>query len=215
MADAWRSTSDIEIEIESEGQSMQEPAHFQGDFFGLDYHESDFDWPQDDAIMEHHDGSEGQPSDDTINSSHSHSPSPSSSSSSASLSPSPSLSHSPPPSCTLSPSPNPQHQQNIFIEKFTKGQVGATLNHQEAPKNERYSTKIDNPNNPYAPFSSKTDWELACWAKLRGPSSTAVSDLLDIEGVCIYMYIYILLAHPFFSARLKAPLDSPTRIHEN
>ncbi|KAJ3769430.1 hypothetical protein FB446DRAFT_812086 [Lentinula raphanica] len=35
----------------------------------------------------------------------------------------------------------------------------------------------------WAPFTSKMDWELAHWAKLRGAGSTAFSDLLAIEGV--------------------------------
>lgn len=37
--------------------------------------------------------------------------------------------------------------------------------------------------NIYAPFSCKMDWEIARWAKLRGPSSTAFTDLMSIEGV--------------------------------
>ncbi|KAJ7703809.1 hypothetical protein B0H14DRAFT_3099824 [Mycena olivaceomarginata] len=38
---------------------------------------------------------------------------------------------------------------------------------------------------PYAPFTSKMDWdsEIARWAKLRGSGSTAFNDLLAIEGV--------------------------------
>lgn len=37
--------------------------------------------------------------------------------------------------------------------------------------------------NPYLPFASKLDWEFAKWAKLRGPGSTATTELLNIEGV--------------------------------
>ncbi|PCH34487.1 hypothetical protein WOLCODRAFT_61054 [Wolfiporia cocos MD-104 SS10] len=37
--------------------------------------------------------------------------------------------------------------------------------------------------NIWAPFSSRMDWEIAWWAKLQGPSSTAFSDLLAIDGV--------------------------------
>lgn len=37
--------------------------------------------------------------------------------------------------------------------------------------------------NPYAPFTSKIDWEIARWAKLRGLGSTAFSELLAIDGV--------------------------------
>ncbi|KAJ3780005.1 hypothetical protein GGU10DRAFT_397894 [Lentinula aff. detonsa] len=38
--------------------------------------------------------------------------------------------------------------------------------------------------NPWAPFSSEIDWKIACWVKLRGPSSTALTELLAINGVC-------------------------------
>ena len=37
--------------------------------------------------------------------------------------------------------------------------------------------------NPYSPFASKIDWEVAKWAKLQGPSSTSFMELLKIEGV--------------------------------
>jgi len=37
--------------------------------------------------------------------------------------------------------------------------------------------------NPYSPFTSKIDWEVAKWAKLQGPSSTSFAELLKIEGV--------------------------------
>lgn len=45
------------------------------------------------------------------------------------------------------------------------------------------SGSADNPDRIYAPFASRTDWEIARWAKLRGPGSTAVSELLSIERV--------------------------------
>ena len=37
--------------------------------------------------------------------------------------------------------------------------------------------------NPYAPFHSQTDWEVAKWGKLRGPTSTAFTELLKIPSV--------------------------------
>ncbi|KAG1853554.1 hypothetical protein C8R48DRAFT_749627 [Suillus tomentosus] len=37
--------------------------------------------------------------------------------------------------------------------------------------------------NIYAPFSSQMDWDIAKWAKLRGSSSTAFTDLLEIDGL--------------------------------
>jgi len=45
--------------------------------------------------------------------------------------------------------------------------------------------KENQPANIYAPFKSQIDWEFAKWAKLRGPTSTAVTDLLNIPGVRI------------------------------
>lgn len=49
--------------------------------------------------------------------------------------------------------------------------------------NNQYSASLGDTNNIYAPFSSRLEWEIASWAKLRGPSSTAFSELMDIEGV--------------------------------
>ncbi len=41
--------------------------------------------------------------------------------------------------------------------------------------------------NPYHPFGTRLEWEVARWAKLRGSGSTAFSDLLAIEGVRHFM----------------------------
>ena len=39
--------------------------------------------------------------------------------------------------------------------------------------------------NAYSPFNSRIDWELAKWAKLRGPSATSFTELLNISGVSL------------------------------
>ncbi|KAG1839152.1 hypothetical protein F4604DRAFT_1599775 [Suillus subluteus] len=49
--------------------------------------------------------------------------------------------------------------------------------------NARYSFQLDDKDNIYFPFCSQTEWEIARWSKLRGPSSTAFTDLLAIDGV--------------------------------
>ncbi|KAH9161601.1 hypothetical protein EDB89DRAFT_1913803 [Lactarius sanguifluus] len=41
--------------------------------------------------------------------------------------------------------------------------------------------------NPFAPFSGKMEWEIARWAKLRGPGSTAFNELMSIEGNILTM----------------------------
>ncbi|KZT20199.1 hypothetical protein NEOLEDRAFT_1151496 [Neolentinus lepideus HHB14362 ss-1] len=44
---------------------------------------------------------------------------------------------------------------------------------------------------PWAPFVSKLDWDVAWWAKLHGPGSTALTELLQIEGIiCMYYDMY-------------------------
>ncbi|PPR02155.1 hypothetical protein CVT26_012116 [Gymnopilus dilepis] len=48
----------------------------------------------------------------------------------------------------------------------------------------KYRATVGAKANPWAPFRSKLDWEVAQWAKLRGAGSTAFSDLLAIDGVC-------------------------------
>jgi hypothetical protein len=55
-----------------------------------------------------------------------------------------------------------------------------------------YGSKLGS-TDKYAPFCSKTDWDIARWAKLRGPSSSAVSELLEIEGVSFRQRSFICL----------------------
>jgi hypothetical protein len=38
--------------------------------------------------------------------------------------------------------------------------------------------------NRWAPFQSQCDWEIAHWAKMRGPSASAMEELLAIPEVC-------------------------------
>jgi len=66
------------------------------------------------------------------------------------------------------------------------GLAGEPIRTGEATTTDRYQKRVHNHGgvtNPYAPFNSQTDWEVAKWAKLRGPTSTAVTDLLEIPGV--------------------------------
>ncbi|KAJ7728556.1 hypothetical protein B0H14DRAFT_3518585 [Mycena olivaceomarginata] len=75
-----------------------------------------------------------------------------------------------------------------IVEKFPGGRAGRPIPLTQAPtqnSEQRYGSALDDSptNNPYAPFKSKLDWEVARWAKLRGSGSTAFTDLLHIEGV--------------------------------
>ncbi|KAJ8496669.1 hypothetical protein ONZ45_g12368 [Pleurotus djamor] len=76
-------------------------------------------------------------------------------------------------------------QNKPFVVKFPDQNAGRvysrTLN--GGHTNEAYTTLSGGGENLYHPFASKIDWEVAHWAKTRGPSSTAFTDLMQIEGV--------------------------------
>ena len=74
-----------------------------------------------------------------------------------------------------------------IVDRFPHGQPGApvlapvTGTPQSATVYE--STQDILGESVWAPFDSQCDWELAYWAKMRGPTSSAVTDLLAIPGV--------------------------------
>lgn len=81
-----------------------------------------------------------------------------------------------------------QHlRSKTFIVPFPGVHAGASINQDNQPSAyENYKASIDaSSTNPYAPFVSAVDWKVARWAKMRGPGSTAVTELLEIEEVCL------------------------------
>ncbi|KAJ7083907.1 hypothetical protein C8R43DRAFT_965319 [Mycena crocata] len=89
------------------------------------------------------------------------------------------------------PEPERQIAEERFVQKphITKfgGEAGAPLHRAEMPANTQYQRGLseaeENPENPWAPFKSQIDWQIARWAKVRGSTSTAFTDLLAINGV--------------------------------
>ena len=68
----------------------------------------------------------------------------------------------------------------VIVDKFPGG-AGAVLPHIGTAGYAQDFGK--SPENPYAPFQSEMEWRIATWAKLRGPSSTACSELLNIPNL--------------------------------
>lgn len=60
---------------------------------------------------------------------------------------------------------------------------------------DRYSNALRSNINPWAPFTSEIDWKVTRWAKLRGPGSTAFSELLAIVGVHVQYLVFMMLAN--------------------
>lgn len=77
-----------------------------------------------------------------------------------------------------------------FIIKFPTGQAGAVHMEQVVDDNlnASYTRKVGSAENPFYPFSSKMEWEIAQWAKMRGPSSTAFTELMNIEGASFFIH---------------------------
>jgi hypothetical protein len=79
------------------------------------------------------------------------------------------------------------HETPIII-KYPSDRAGEEITDECSPSaaEDQYSAALGQPNNIYAPFNSKLDWEIARWAKLRGAGSTAFTDLLKIDGVIFF-----------------------------
>jgi hypothetical protein len=69
-----------------------------------------------------------------------------------------------------------------FTDRYPDSRAGQPVRQGEHRHSE-YSAELADQENEWAPFSSKLDWEIAQWAKNRGPSSTAFTELLSIDGV--------------------------------
>ena len=107
---------------------------------------------------------------------------------------------SPPSSPPSSPSPGQTNagrqnvennlRQPVFVEEYTtkypNSCAGCPLpdTARSATSFAQYGSKIANSDkNPYAPFANKINWDIAKWAKLCGPGSNSLAELLAIEGV--------------------------------
>src|SRR5277367_3124331 len=71
----------------------------------------------------------------------------------------------------------PMIDGHIQINSFPNDLAGSPLQDAGIPQfYEQHQTMLGSNPNPYSPFASKLDWEFARWAKLHGPSSTAISE---------------------------------------
>lgn len=78
-------------------------------------------------------------------------------------------------------------RQPITVTKYPDPSAGAPIDAPTQRSNsfDQYGSQIPHSNNnPYAPFANKRNWEIARWAKLRGPGSNSLAELLGVEGVC-------------------------------
>ncbi len=71
------------------------------------------------------------------------------------------------------------------VTRYPGGNAGVVHSKTNMTENQKYKAKVGDTSqaNAYAPFASCLDWEIAKWAKLRGPSSTAFTEMMAIDGV--------------------------------
>ncbi|KAG1898389.1 uncharacterized protein F5891DRAFT_955757 [Suillus fuscotomentosus] len=77
-----------------------------------------------------------------------------------------------------------QDSEDFVIIPYPDAQAGKPIPGQPTHgANTTYSIDAGSAANVYAPFASQMDWDIVKWAKLRGASSTAFTDLLEIDGL--------------------------------
>ncbi len=79
----------------------------------------------------------------------------------------------------------PQGVSTLVVDKFPFGSPGVPISDrpQGSPASAHESRHATSMDSPWAPFKSELDWITARWAKMRGPSSTAMTQLLAMPGV--------------------------------
>ena len=90
-----------------------------------------------------------------------------------------------PPRYPIQPEPDSARvAPELFIERFSLGNPGAPFPGAHQGSSIYQSREAAFGASTWAPFHSQCNWEIAHWAKMRGPSSSAMEDLLVIPSVC-------------------------------
>lgn len=77
----------------------------------------------------------------------------------------------------------------IEVEPFSFGRPGAPIPGR-AQEPSQYESQAAFMDSAWAPFRSQLEWDMARWVKLRGGTSTAVTEMLAIPGVCASKFLY-------------------------
>ncbi|KAN0084521.1 hypothetical protein V8E55_008025 [Tylopilus felleus] len=82
--------------------------------------------------------------------------------------------------------------KQMFLDRYPSNAAGHPVSTSFMPDaNHRYAEQLTcqvdassgGARNPYWPFTSQLDWEVARWARMHGPGSTAVSELFGINSL--------------------------------
>ncbi|KAN0142113.1 hypothetical protein V8E53_000575 [Lactarius tabidus] len=75
---------------------------------------------------------------------------------------------------------NELSRSDVVVDRFPFGCPGAPMSGMHGSSSVYEATREELGDSVWAPFKSQCDWEFARWAKMRGPTSTAVTELLAI-----------------------------------
>lgn len=91
----------------------------------------------------------------------------------------------------------------VHIEQYPGRNAGA-IHFCSIPTMKEFENLLGGPSsNAYVPFNSQTDWELAKWAKSRGPGSSAFTELMGITDV-----------RPALLLQVPSSTDSKQQLHQ-
>ena len=77
----------------------------------------------------------------------------------------------------------------FFVTRFSHGSPGAPISAARGSTIYQSSQEAFEASD-WAPFRSQCDWEIAHWAKTRGPTSSAMEELLAIPEVCTHFWLF-------------------------
>jgi hypothetical protein len=82
------------------------------------------------------------------------------------------------------------HPPSVIVDQFPHGSPGAPISgaHQGSPMDDSGRDVLGE--SIWAPFHSDCDWEIARWAKMRSPTSSALTDLLAVPGVREFFILF-------------------------
>jgi hypothetical protein len=89
---------------------------------------------------------------------------------------------------------NSEPTSELSVDGFPYGNAGAPIHSGNQGLGVYESAQAAFSDAVWAPFRSQCDWEIARWAKMRRPTSTAVTELLAIPNVSgLHLWSIILL----------------------
>jgi hypothetical protein len=77
----------------------------------------------------------------------------------------------------------------VIVDYFPSGQAGAPIAGIACGSSIYNLCEDMHANSEWAPFTSQHDWLFACWAKMHGPTSSLLEDLLRIPEVWFLLFI--------------------------